>query len=106
MPLHHPDVVEALADLAVRERAPWMAAREQPGGIVRSVDLGLAAAGRHELADQAGQRRGEDDRRAAEGDRDGVAVDVDVGNGELSDGGDLLCVEDQHQSGDAIRSRQ
>ncbi|MFJ3229308.1 hypothetical protein ACIPJS_39145 [Streptomyces sp. NPDC086783] len=31
---------------------------------------------------------------------------MDVVDGELTDGGDLLCVEDQQQSRDAVRGRQ
>jgi hypothetical protein len=50
--------METDVDLAVGEGAPWMSSREQPGNVLRSADLGLAAAGRDELADQAGQRRG------------------------------------------------
>ncbi|MCC9710606.1 hypothetical protein E4N62_38445, partial [Streptomyces sp. MNU76] len=83
-----------------------MATRKQPGDVVGRADLGLAAAGRDEIADQAGQRCGENDRRCAERDRDGVAVDVHVPDGELADGGDLLRVEDQQQSRDAVRGRQ
>ncbi|WP_431981332.1 hypothetical protein [Streptomyces qinglanensis] len=71
------DSVEALADLAVREREPRVAAREQPADVVGGADLGFAAAGRDEFADQAGQWCREDDRRGAERDGDGVAVDVD-----------------------------
>ncbi|MEW1660342.1 hypothetical protein, partial [Streptomyces sp. NPDC093707] len=49
--------------LTVGERVPRVSAREQPGSVVRNADLGLAAAGRDELAGQAGQRRGQDDRQ-------------------------------------------
>ncbi|MEE1808123.1 hypothetical protein [Streptomyces sp. BE133] len=90
-----PDGVVAFADLTVGETAPGVPSWEQPGDVVRGADLGLAAAGRGEFADQAGERRGEDDRRGAEGDEDGITVDVDIVDGEPADGGDLLCVEDQ-----------
>ncbi|MGW0615811.1 hypothetical protein [Streptomyces sp. NPDC002788] len=90
----------------VAEGASRLTSGEEPGGVLWGADLGLAAAGRDELADQAGQGHGEDDRRGAERDGDGVAVEVDVTDGELADGGDLLCVEDQQQSRDAVRGRQ
>ncbi|GAA3482104.1 hypothetical protein GCM10018966_066360 [Streptomyces yanii] len=51
-----PDSVKALADLTVGERASRVPSREQPRNVVRGADLGLAAAGGDELADQAGQR--------------------------------------------------
>lgn len=89
------DLVEALADPVVPEGMSGASSREKPRGVVGGADLGLAAAGRNEFADQAGQRRGENDRRSAERDRDGVVLEVDVVDGELADGGDLLCVEDQ-----------
>lgn len=101
-----PDLVEALADPAVPERASWLASWEQPGDVLWGADLGLTAAGRDELADQAGEWCGEDDRRGAERDRDGFAVDGDVVDRELADGGDLLCVENQQQSRDAVGGRQ
>jgi hypothetical protein len=100
-----PDFVEALADLVVAEGASRLTSGEKPGGVLRGADLSFAAAGRDEIADQAGQRRGEDDRRGAERDGDGVAVEVDVVDGELADGGDLLCIVDQQQSRDAVRGR-
>lgn len=95
--------MEALADPVVAEGTSRLTSGEEPGSVLRSADLGLAAAGRDELADQGGQRRGEYDRRGAERYGDGVTVEVDIIDGELADGGDLLCVEDQQQSRDAVR---
>jgi hypothetical protein len=84
----NPDLVEALPDLVVAEGASRLTSWEQPGNVLRSADLGLALAGCDEFADQAGQRRGQDDRRGAESDGDGIAFEVDVTDGELADGGD------------------
>lgn len=89
------DLVQPLTDLAVAERPAWLSAGEEPWDVVRSADLGLAASGRDELADQGGQRHREDDGRGSEGDRNDLAVDADIIDGELADGCDLLCVEDQ-----------
>lgn len=46
-----PDFVEALADPVVAEGASRLASGEKPGSVLRGADLGLAAAGRDELAD-------------------------------------------------------
>ncbi|MGW1089967.1 hypothetical protein ACWD4L_27585 [Streptomyces sp. NPDC002596] len=70
--------MKTLADLAVGEGTSRLSSWEQPGNVLRSADSGLAAAGRDELEDEAGQQRGQDDRRCAERDGDGVAVEVDV----------------------------
>lgn len=63
-----------------------MSSREQPGNVLRSADLGLPPAGCDELADQAGQRRGQDDQRGAERDGNSVTVDLDVIDDELTYG--------------------
>ncbi|MFB7214546.1 hypothetical protein [Streptomyces sp. NPDC056255] len=83
----------AAARLVVAEGASRLTSGQTARGVLWGADLGLAAAGRDEFTDQAGERRGEDDRRGAERDGDGVAIEVDVTDGKLADGGDLLCVE-------------
>ena len=100
------DLLEALAEPVVGEGQSGAAAGEQPRHVVRGADPGLAAAGRDEVADQAGQWLGEDDRRAAEPDRDCVVAEVDVVDGELADGGDALGVEDQQQPSDPVGGRE
>jgi hypothetical protein len=55
------DFVQPQTDLAVTERATWLASGEEPGGIIRGADLGLASSVRDKAADQSGQRYREDD---------------------------------------------
>ncbi|MFH8401423.1 hypothetical protein ACH4E9_28845 [Streptomyces anulatus] len=78
LPWLDPDLVEALSDPVVPEGVPRASSGEQPGDVIRGAYLGLAAAGRDELEDEAGQRCGKDDWRGAERDRDDALVDVDV----------------------------
>ena len=54
--------MEALSEPVVAKRLTRTAAREQPRDVVWGADSGLAAACRHELADEAGQRLRKDDR--------------------------------------------
>lgn len=100
LPGPDPDLVETLADPVIAEGVSWAATGKQPGDVLGGSDLGFASAGRDELADECCQRLGKDDRRGADRDRDGVVVGVDAVGSELTDGGDLLRVEDQQPSGD------
>lgn len=100
------DLVQPQTDLTVAEWTPWLSSGEKPRGVVRSADRGLATSGRDEFADQGTERHRKDDGRGSEGDRDGLASEVDVLDGEFTDGGDLLRVEDKQQSSDSVRGGQ
>src|SRR5271166_1266656 len=102
LPGVEPDSLQALAELIVAERVAGAFTREEPGFGVRSGNDVAGLAGDDEVTDQGCQRLGEGDRDTAEGHGHGVAVVVDIVDGELGDGGDALRVEQEQQPGDPI----
>jgi hypothetical protein len=96
------DLVEALIELAGADRLARASAGQQPWGGALVSGGGVALAGGNQVKYETGERFGEYDRFPAEPEGYFVTAGLDVTEGQAADGGGLLGVEQDEQSGDPV----
>src|SRR6266702_3802997 len=96
------DLAEAFVEPVGADRLAGASAGQQPWGGALVSGSGVALAGGGQVKDETGERFGEYDGFPAEPQVYFTAAGLDVTEGKAADGGGLLGVEQDEQSGDPV----